>query len=107
MVAKDSTHESLYQAVDELDCADKVVRYEYTDIKGLRTGSGFVNGAPINKSHPDVLVNFLEYIEIDPEGNKKYVNTWVTDIELSAENVNKFMRGARAKWKIETKRSIH
>ena len=48
-----------------------------------------------------MLVNFLEYIEIDPEGNKQYVNTWVTDIELSTENVNKFMRGARAKWKIE------
>ncbi len=79
----------------------KVVRYEYTDDKGFTHWFRFVNGAPINKSHPDVLVNFLEYIEIDPEGNKKYVNTWVTDIELSAENVNKFMRGARAKWKIE------
>ena len=101
MVAKDSTHESLYEAVDELDCADKVVRYEYTDDKGVTHWFRFVNGVPINKSHPDVLVNFLEYIEIDPEGNKKYVNTWVTDIELSAEKVNKFMRGARAKWKIE------
>ncbi len=101
MVAKDSTHESLYQAVDELDCAGKVVRYEYTDEKGFTHWFRFVNGVPINKSHPDVLVNYLEYIEIDPEGNKKYVNTWITDIELSAENVNKFMRGARAKWKIE------
>ena len=101
MVAKDSTHESLYRAVDELDCADKVVRYEYTDDKGFTHWFRFVNGVPINKSHPDLLVNFLEYIEIDPEGNKKYVNTWVTDIELSAKNVNKFMRGARAKWKIE------
>ena len=101
MVAKDSTHESLYQTVDELDCEDKVMRYEYTDDKGFTHGFRFVNGVPINKSHPDVLVNYLEYIEIDPEGNRKYVNTWVTDIELSTENVNKFMGGARAKWIIE------
>ena len=64
-----------YRAVDELDCADKVVRYEYTDDKGFTHWFRFVNGVPINKSHPDLLVNFLEYIEIDPEGNKKYVNT--------------------------------
>ena len=29
----------LYQAVDELDCADKVVLYEVPMIKGLRTAS--------------------------------------------------------------------
>ena len=59
-----------------------------------------MNGVPINKSHKATLVNYLEYVEVDPKGNK-YNNTWITDIQLSRENVAKVMRGGRAKWKIE------
>jgi hypothetical protein len=100
MVAKDTSHVSLYEAVDELDIAGKVSRYEFTDEDGYRHWFRFVNGVPINKSHQEVLVNYLEYVEISPKG-KKYTNTWVTDIEIIKENVTKVMRGARAKWKIE------
>lgn len=100
MVAKDTSHVSLYEAVDELDARDEVSRYEYTDEDGYQHWFRFVNGVPINKSHKDVLVNYLEYVEVSPNG-KKYTNTWVTDIKLSEENVTKVMRGARAKWKIE------
>jgi hypothetical protein len=39
-------------------------------------------------------------VETSPTG-KKYTNTWVTDIEITEDNVTKVMRGARAKWKIE------
>ncbi|WP_172807577.1 hypothetical protein, partial [Endozoicomonas ascidiicola] len=42
---------------------------------------------PINKSHQETLVNYLEYVEIDPKGNK-YVNTWITNIQLTQENEN-------------------
>ena len=101
MVAKDTYHPSLYESVDELDKADKVVRYQYTDEKGYRHWFRFVNDVPINKSHKETLVNYLEYVEIDPKGNKKYVNTWITDIKLTQENVAKVMRGGRARWKIE------
>ncbi|WBA82191.1 hypothetical protein [Endozoicomonas sp. GU-1] len=100
MVAKDTSHLSLYEAVDELDIANKVVRHGYTDEDGYRHWFRFVNGVPINKSHKEILVNYLEYVEISPKG-KKYTNTWVTDIYITLENVTKVMRGARAKWKIE------
>nr|MDT0253552.1 hypothetical protein [Endozoicomonas sp.] len=100
MVAKDTSHVSLYEAVDELDTADKVVRHGYTDEDGNRHWFRFVNGVPINKSHKEILVNYPEYVEISPKG-KKYTNTWVTDIKITIENVTKIMRGARAKWKIE------
>ena len=100
MVAKDSSHVSLYEAVDELDARDKVSRYEFTDEDGFKHWFRFVNGVSINKSHKDVLVNYLEYVSVSPKG-KKYVNIWVTDIELTEESVAKVMRGGRAKWKIE------
>ena len=100
MVAKDTSHVSLYEAVDELDIAGKVSRYKFTDEDGYQHWFRFANNVPINKSHQDVLVNYLEYVETHPNG-KKYVNTWVTDIEITEENVTKVMRGGRAKWKIE------
>ncbi|WP_422445563.1 hypothetical protein [Endozoicomonas sp. ALB091] len=96
-----TSHPSLYESVDELDKADQVVRYQYTDEEGYRHWFRFVNDVPVNKSHKETLVNYLEYVEIDPKGNKKYVNTWITDIKLTRENVAKVMRGGRARWKIE------
>lgn len=103
MVAKDTSHASLYGSVDELDKADKVARYHYTDEKGYQHWFRFVNDVPVNKSHKETLVNYLEYVEVDPKG-KNYVNTWITDIRLTQESVAKVMRGDRAKWKIENER---
>jgi hypothetical protein len=59
----------------------------------------WANGLPINASHPDVLVNFLEYYEVT--GNKSKRFCWVTDIALSEQNVHRIMRAGRARWKIE------
>ena len=49
MVAKDTSHVSLYEAVDKLDKTDDVSRYEYTDEDGYRHWFRFTNGVPINK----------------------------------------------------------
>lgn len=68
MVAKDTSHASLYESVDELDKADKVVRYHYTDEKGYQHWFRFVNDVSVNKSHKETMVNYLEYVEVDPKG---------------------------------------
>lgn len=60
----------------------------------------FCNAAPLNESHPDVLVNALEYWEIHPQGKIQYFS-WITDFFLTSENVWDIMRGGRARWKIE------
>ena len=70
IVAKDTYHTSLYESVDELDKTSKVCRYQYTDDKGYLHWLPFVNSVSVNKSHKDVLVNYLEYVEIDPKGNR-------------------------------------
>jgi len=100
MVAKDSDHVALIETVDALDAKDKVSRYEYVDEKGYRHWFRYVNGVPINKSHKDVMVNYLEYVEVSPK-KQKYANVWVTDIQLTDDNVTRVMRGGRARWKIE------
>lgn len=60
----------------------------------------FVNGAPLNDTHSDLLVNFLEYEEVSAKG-KKLKFTWITDIVLTEKNVFQVMKGGRARWKIE------
>jgi hypothetical protein len=45
----------------------------------------------LNKTNPDCKVNFLEYWE-EKEGKKKQYFSWVTNIELTEENVYKIMR---------------
>ena len=101
-VAKDSDHAALVEAVDDLDREGKVRRSTYTDKQGHRHWFRFVNGVPLNKSHPDWLVNYLEYVEIDSEGYQVYQNSWVTSLVLhNYLYCMKVMRGGRAKWSIE------
>ena len=100
IVAKDGDHQSLLQTVDEKDAQGLVKRHEYTDEKGYKHWFRYTNNVPINKSHPDILVNYLEYVETSPKG-KKFSCTWVTNIELTSESVTKVMRAGRARWMIE------
>jgi Transposase DDE domain len=58
------------------------------------------NGAPLNESNADVLVNVLEYWEIHPDGKVQHFS-WITDFLLTPEIVWYIMRGGRARWKIE------
>ena len=60
----------------------------------------FCNGAPLNESNPDVLVNVLEYWEVHPDRTVQHFS-WITDFTLNADNVWAIMRGGRARWKIE------
>jgi hypothetical protein len=60
----------------------------------------FANGVALNKSHPDLLVNVLEYWQVDANGKEMHFS-WVTDLPLTCENVYEIMRAGRARWRIE------
>jgi len=60
----------------------------------------YVNQVPLNQSNPDLLVNYLEYHEIKG-GKTIYYCSWITDIELTPDNVFQIRRAGRARWKIE------
>ena len=53
----------------------------------------------MNHTHPQLRGNFLEYWENQGESHLRF--SWITDIELSQANVERIMRGGRARWKIE------
>lgn len=61
----------------------------------------YVNGIPLNDSHRDLEVNFIEMWAYDKTKNKEYHNTWITDIHITEENAFRLCQGGRAKWKIE------
>jgi hypothetical protein len=117
--AKESDHHYLFQKVFEEEEAGRstnIIVDDPVDPK-KRHNFFFVNGVPLNKSNPDVVVNFLEYWEIslddqgneisllDDQGNeigKKQTHFgWVTDLVITVDNVYEIMRGGRARWKIE------
>ncbi len=60
----------------------------------------YLNGAPLNESHVDLQVNFLDYEAQRPSG-KVQTFTWVTDSPLHSDNLMRLLRGARARGKIE------
>lgn len=60
----------------------------------------YLNGAPLNDTHFELEVNFLDYEEQRRNGTRQHF-TWVTDIPLHEANLLQVMRGAGGRWKIE------
>ena len=60
----------------------------------------FVHGVSINEGNQEVQVNFLRYQEIK-DGQVLREWTWVTDLPLTANNVERVMRAGRCRWRIE------
>ena len=94
--AKPKDHTFLYDWVAH----SSVQHHEQTDKKGHQHQFKFINHIPLNDSHFDCEVNFLEYWETTPKGKVIHF-AWVTDLALTPDTVYSMMRGARARWKIE------
>lgn len=61
----------------------------------------FINDVPLNESHNDLMVNFIELSVYDKNNNLEYHNSWITDIFITICNAYRLCQGGRAKWKIE------
>ena len=95
--AKPGDHKFLF---DLADTSEETKNYEILDDKGFLHQFRYLNDVALNKSNPEVRVNFLEYMQTDPKG-KEILFSWVTNIRISQDNVFALMRGGRARWKIE------
>lgn len=100
--AKPGDHKALFADLRQAVNEGRASELDFLDQKDRKTMHFFryLNQVPLNKSNPDLLVNVLEYHQIDK--NEKITRfSWVTDIEITDENVYKLMRAGRARWKIE------
>ena len=97
---KEGDHTFLFQQVQAAEHAGRVTSYERHD-RAARVVHRFrfVNDVPLNASHVDVRVNFIEYWELGEDKVQHF--SWVTDLRVSTRNVLRLMRGGRARWKIE------
>jgi hypothetical protein len=102
LVAKPKDHTELFAQVAARLDAEQIEPYCYTDPEtGVIHCFRWVNQVPLNKSHPHLLVNLLEYWEIGPDLHVQYYNSWVTDFECRKATVWEIKCGGRARWKIE------
>jgi len=97
LCAKPGDHHFLFDAVD---ASEQTQYYEFRDEKGFLHQFRYLNNIALNKSNPDIRVNFLEYMQTDPKG-KETLFSWVTNIQITQANVFALMKGGRSRWKIE------
>jgi hypothetical protein len=95
---KEGDHEYLFEQVALARQEERTTEYERRS-GGVVHRFSFVNQMPLNKSHPGVLVNFVEYWEIGKDQTQHFC--WVTDFRITELNVFTIMRGGRARWKVE------
>lgn len=95
--AKPGDHVYLF---DQLDASEKTQYHELKTEDGKYHQFRFLNRSQLNKSHPDICVNVIEYRVTDRRG-KELNFSWVTNLEVNKSNVLEITRGGRARWKIE------
>jgi hypothetical protein len=97
LVAKPGDHEHLF---DQLRAGEGTKYHEIQSEDGGYHQFHYLNGVELNKSHPELKVNVLEYRFTDKKG-KETNFSWVTDLDLSKKTVLKISKAGRARWKIE------
>lgn len=55
----------------------------------------------LNASHPELAVKFIQHMEFNEQLAVTQRYSWVTHLNVNADNVLKFVRGGRSRWKIE------
>jgi len=100
--AKQDDHQHLFEKVIEAFDEDRETTRTWTDEKrDVTCEITFIHNLPLNKSNPDLLVNFLQYGEYDASGNRIAYFSWVTDLMVTEENALHLVRGGRSRWKVE------
>ena len=100
LVAKPSDHIIMMKHIEKstldeliINTKDRVHIYQW------------INNIPLNGRKDAINVNYFHYkiISINDDGTEKvcYKNSWVTDLEITKENVSTLVKGARCHWKIE------
>ena len=100
---KPADHEHLFEEVIKAYEEDRMTSFQWEDPDrpGVTHEISFTHNLPLNKSNPDVRVNFLQYSEYGPDGERVKHFSWVTDLAITQDNAAHLVRGGRARWKIE------
>ena len=92
------TGKNLEHMYDEFQHSGKAMNYQVNISNGIAQYK-FANQLELNATCHQTLVNYVEYHESG--GKKEFFSSWITDINLSKENVTKIVTCGRARWCIE------
>lgn len=102
-VAKPTSHKEMFLEIVALDKTGWVKKGEYQESNGkkiTRTRYQIAAQVPIN-GDGKTFVNFFEVWQEDSSGKQIYHNSWVTDFEITPQNIASLVKKGRARWKIE------
>lgn len=101
-VAKPASHAYM---MEWLAGYDQLHERREVDEKGRTFLYQWMNDVPLHGEKEAVHVNYFckKRVEIKPDGKERVSRTqsWVTDLEVSSDNVVLFTRSAKCRWKIE------
>ena len=97
-VAKPGDHKYL---TEWLEAYNSLPTTEYIDDKGRTHIYTWQNKVPLHGGANAIEVNWFQYQLKNKQGKITYTNSWVTDIEITANNVEKMTKAGRCRWKIE------
>ena len=105
LAAKPGDHEHLFEQVNEA-MDQGTARVESHEVATTRqtfpTRTQYVADIELNKSHPDVRVNFLQHHEFSgDDGDIVKCFSWVTDLDLSEKSLQLYQRAGRSRWRVE------
>jgi hypothetical protein len=100
LTAKPTDHKSLFEDIAGMRTGGMLDHYEWCDSKGVRYLYEWVNAVALTGAKDTEYTNFIEF-RIIRDGKQTYHSSWITDIEVTSENVKRLVRAARARWKIE------
>ena len=99
IVAKQGSNETFFSNLMAPGVSS--TEWETTDPEtGLVRGYRIAHGIALNDTHPDLLVNSLDYWEIDSKGVEHNWH-WITNLPITRQNAYDIMRAGRARWRIE------
>lgn len=104
LVCKPSSHESLFQAIKDLEEVNEITVVETRKLKGKRSEIEtyrFYNGLALYESGELTEVNWCELVVRNEAGKELYKNSWVTNLKVTKKNVEEIAEAGRGRWKIE------
>lgn len=99
LTAKPNDHKELYIDIESHrkgNTLDKYIRKE----KNREYIYEWLNQVYLNGNKNSPKINFCQ-LSIIKNGKRTFRNGWITDIEISKENIEEIVRGGRSRWKIE------
>jgi len=100
-VCKPDSHKTLYEYLHGIECKSKsnIIKDRH---KKYRYDYKYLNGVPIKDGKEVLAVNWIDVRITDLSKNKEiYHNSFITNHDITDDNVAKLAASGRARWKIE------